>query len=123
MTLLIILFGVLITMAGIVIIINPETLFGFLRNHSEKLVLQVLAVGARVVLGLLLINQSSESRYPLVIEVIGWISLAAAIFLAVIGRRNFSRLMSWALSFVKPYGRLGGMLAAAFGVFLVHAYI
>jgi len=123
MTLLIILFGVLITMAGIVIIINPETLFGFLRNHSEKLVLQVLAVGARVVLGLLLINQSSESRYPLVIEVIGWISLAAAIFLAVIGRRNFSRLMSWALSFVKPYGRLGGMLAAAFGVFLVHAFI
>jgi hypothetical protein len=123
MTLLIILFGVLITMAGIVIIINPETLFGFLRNNSEKLVLQVLAVGARVVLGLLLIYQSSESRYPLVIEVIGWISLAAALFLAVIGRRNFSRLMSWALSFVKPYGRLGGILAAAFGVFLVHAYI
>jgi hypothetical protein len=110
-------------MAGIVIIINPETLFGFLRNNSEKLVLQVLAVGARVVLGLLLIYQSSESRYPLVIEVIGWISLAAALFLAVIGRRNFSRLMSWALSFVKPYGRLGGILAAAFGVFLVHAYI
>jgi len=123
MTLLIILFGVLIMMAGIVIIINPETLFGFLRNNSEKLVLQVLAIIVRVMLGLLLIYQSSESRYPLVIEVIGWLSLAAAIFLAVIGRRNFSRLMSWALSFVKPYGRVGGILAAAFGAFLVHAFI
>ena len=123
MTLLIILFGVLILMAGIVIIINPETLFGFLRNNSEKLVLQVLAIVVRVMLGLLLVYQSSESRYPLVIEVIGWLSLVAAIFLAVIGRRNFSRLMSWALSFVKPYGRVGGILAAAFGAFLIYAFV
>jgi len=123
MTILIIIFGVLILMAGIVILINPETIFGFLRDNSGKLGLQILAIVLRVILGLLLIYQSSESKYPIVIEIIGWLSLLAAIFLAVIGRRNFNRLMSWALSFVKPFGRVGGVLAAAFGAFLIYAFV
>ncbi|MBW2284657.1 MAG: hypothetical protein JRF65_08675, partial [Deltaproteobacteria bacterium] len=60
---------------------------------------------------------------PTVIEVIGWISIAAAIFLAVMGRRNFTRLMSWALSLSKPFARVGGIFAVAFGAFLIYAFI
>lgn len=123
MTLLILLFGVLIMMAGIVIVINPETLFGLLRNNAEKPGLHFLAIGVRLVLGLLLIYQSGASRYPVVIEIIGWLSLVAAVILAVMGRRNFKRLMSWVLSLVKPYGRAGGFLAGAFGVFLTYAFV
>jgi hypothetical protein len=98
MTLLIIIFGVLTLLAGIVIVINPEVIFGFLRNNLDKLVLHILAVVIRLVLGALLIYQSNISKSPFVIEVIGWLSIVAAIFLAVMGRRNFNRLMSWALS-------------------------
>ena len=67
--------------------------------------------------------QSNISEFPFVIEVIGWLSIVAAIFLAVIGRRNFNRLMSWALSLSKPFGRVGGVLAAAFGAFLIYAFV
>lgn len=123
MTILIVIFGVLILMSGIFILLNPEAIFGYLRNNSEKLELHILAVVVRVVLGVLLIYQSGESKYPFVIEIIGWLSIVAAIILAVIGRRNFSRLMSWALSFVKPLGRVGGVLAAAFGAFLIYAFV
>jgi hypothetical protein len=31
--------------------------------------------------------------------------------------------MAWALSFVNPLGRAGGLLAAAFGAFLIHAFV
>ncbi len=123
MTILIILFGILTLFAGIVIIINPEVIFGFLRNHLDKLVLHILAVVVRLVLGGLLIHQSNVSRFPFVIEVIGWLSIAAAIILAVIGRCNFTRLMSWALSLVKPIGRIGGVIAGAFGAFLIYAFV
>ena len=123
MTVLIIIFGALTLLAGIVIIINPEVIFGFLRNNLDKLVLHILAVVIRIVLGALLIYQSNISKFPLVIEVIGWLSIVAAIFLAVMGRRNFNRLMSWALSLVKPIGRVGGVLAAAFGAFLIYAFV
>jgi len=123
MTLLIIIFGFLTLLAGIVIVINPEVIFGFLRNNLDKLVLHILAVVVRLFLGILLIYQSNISKFPFVIEVIGWISIVAAIFLAVIGRRNFNRLMSWALSLSKPFGRVGGVLAVAFGAFLIYAFV
>jgi hypothetical protein len=123
MTILIIIFGALTLLAGIVIVINPETIFGFLRKNLDKVELHILAVVVRIVLGVLLIYQSRISEFPLVIEIIGWLSIVAAIFLAVMGRRNFKRLMSWALSLAKPIGRVGGVIAMAFGAFLIYAFI
>ncbi len=89
----------------------------------DKLELHILAVVVRVGLGVLLIYQSNVCKFPFVIEIIGWLSIIAAIFLSVMGRRNFKRLMSWALSFVKAFGRVGGALAAAFGSFLIYAFV
>lgn len=106
-----------------VIVINPQVIFGFLRNNLEKLSLHILAVVVRLILGALLINQSSISKFSLVIEVIGWLSIVAAISLAIIGRRNFTRIMSWALSLSMPFGRFGGIVAVAFGVFLIYAFV
>ena len=123
MTALILIFAALTLLAGIVIVVNPEVIFGTLRNHLDKLALHVLAIVVRLVLGVLLIYQSDISRYPLAIEIIGWISIAAAIILAVIGRDNFMRLMSWALSQVKPFGRVGGVAALGFGAFLIYAFV
>ena len=123
MTLLIIIFGALISLAGLVILINPETVFGFMRDRLDKLALQILAIAIRVILGALLIYQADASRFPTVIEIIGWISLGAALFIIVMGRRNFIRLMEWSLSFVKKFGRFGGIMAATFGAFLVYAFV
>lgn len=123
MTLLIILFGTLTLLAGIVIVINPEIIFGFLRNNLDKLLLHILAVVVRLVLGALLIYQSGISKFPIAIEIIGWLSIVAAISLAVIGPRNFNRLMSWALSLSKNFGRVGGIVAVAFGAFLIYAFV
>ena len=123
MTVLIIIFGALTLLAGIVIVINPEVIFGFLRSNLDKLVLHIIAVVVRLVIGVLLIYQSNISKFPFVIEIIGWLSIVAAIFLAVMGRSNFNRLMSWALSLSKSFGRVGGILAVAFGAFLIYAFV
>ena len=123
MTILILIFGTLTLLAGIVIVINPEVIFGFLRNHLDKLELHILAVVVRLVLGALLIYQSSLSKFPFVIEILGWISIVAAVIIAVMGRRNFHRLMSWALSMVDPISRVGGVLAMVIGAFLIYAFV
>lgn len=123
MTLFIIIFGTLTCLAGIVILVNPEIVFGFLRKHSYKIELQILAVAIRLVLGVFLIYQSGDSKYPFVIEIIGWLSIVAAVFFAVIGRNNFTRLMAWALSKVKTLGRVSGIFASAFGAFLIYAFV
>lgn len=123
MTELIIIFGALILLAGLVILVNPESIFGYLRRNLDQPAVYILAIVVRVALGVLLISQSGPSKYPLVIEVLGWISIVAAFSLAVMGRRNFHRLLTWVLSFFKPYGRVGGVFAVAFGGFLIHAFV
>jgi hypothetical protein len=123
MTILIIIFGALTLLAGIIIIINPETIFGLFNKHTEKVELQILAVVVRLMLGALFIYQAGASNYPFVIESLGWLSIVAAIFFAAIGRNNFNRLLSWALSLAKPVGRVGGVLAVCFGAFLIYAFI
>ncbi|MCP4370929.1 MAG: hypothetical protein GY797_22870 [Deltaproteobacteria bacterium] len=123
MTVMIIIFGALTLVAGIVIVINPEVIFGFLQKNLDKPAVHILAVAVRLVIGVLLIFQSNISKFPYVIELIGWLSIVAAITIAVMGRRNFKRLMSWALSLSKPFGRVGGILAVAFGAFLIFAFV
>lgn len=123
MTLLIILFGALTLLAGIVIASNPEVIFGYLRTNLDKLSLHILAVVIRLVIGILLISQSNVAKFPFVIEILGWLSIAAALTLGVMGRRNFNRLMSWALSLSRPLGRASGVFAAGFGAFLIYAFV
>lgn len=125
MAVLIILFGILTLLAGIVIVIviNPDVIFGVLRSNIDKPALHILAVVVRLALGALLIYQSDVSKFHFVIEIIGWLSIIAAIVFAVMGRGNFNRLMSWALSLSRSFSRAGGVLAVAFGAFLIYAFI
>ena len=123
MTYIIILFGLLTLLAGVIILISPKIIFGVLRKNIEFLWLHVTAVGVRLALGTLLILFANESKFPIIITVLGWLSIAAAITFILIGRQRFIALMNWAFSLLKPYGRVGGLFAAVFGGFLVYAFL
>ena len=123
MSILIIIFGVLMLLAGISLITKPEIIIRVLRDNSNKLWLHIGAVVVRLLLGALLIYQASVSRFPVTMEVIGWIAIFAAIVFTIIGRNNFKRLISWAFSLVDPFGRIGGVLAICFGSFLIYAFV
>jgi len=123
MTLFIQIFGLLTTITGLVILINPEIVFSLLRKNINKLGLQIIAVVIRLALGICLIYQAGSSKFSLAIEIIGWISIVAALFLTFIGRARFKTLMVWALSQVKTMGRIGGVFASMFGAFIVYAFM
>ena len=123
MTIIIIIFGSLILLAGALLLINPQTIFGFLRKNIENPVIQLFAILVRLVIGILLITQSNLSRYPSTIEIIGWILIIAGISLALIGPANFRQLMSWVLKKFVAFGQIAGVIAIAFGGFLVYAFI
>ena len=123
MNYIVILFGAATLVAGIIILINPETVFGLLHRKSDSLGMHILAVVVRIILGIALILCAAGSKYPPAILILGWISVVAAAVLGVMGRTNFKRLMSWALGLAPSFGRIGGLLAILFGGFLVHAVI
>ena len=123
MNYIIMLFAIAIIAASIIIVINPETIFGLLRRKLESLGLHILAVVVRVILGVALMMYATESKYPTAISILGLISIVAASVLGIMGRTNFKRLMSWALSLSPSFGRKGGLLAILFGGFLIYAVV
>lgn len=123
MSFIIIFFGALTALAGMVIIISPDTVFGLFRKNVDNLFMHIIAVLVRLIIGVVLILQADVSRFPLVMEIIGWMSIAAAVLFTVIGRRNFGRIINWGLSMENKIGQLGGVAAICFGAFLVYAFI
>ncbi|MDX1301701.1 hypothetical protein [Photobacterium sp.] len=123
MNYVILLFGILILFSGLLIIIKPAYIFDFIRSHSESVSLHIFAVIIRLILGVALLTYAAESKYPFILEIIGWLSVSAAIIFAAIGRSRFTRLITWVLSFTLPFSRLGGIVAAFFGCFLIYAVI
>jgi len=123
MNYIIMLFGAATIVTGIIIVINPESVFGLMRRKLESLGLHILAVVVRIIIGAALIMCAAESKYPTAIVILGWTSIVAASVLGIMGRTNFRRLMSWALSLKPSFVRIGGFLAILFGCFLIHAVI
>lgn len=120
---IIILFGAATVIAGIIIVINPDTVFGLIRKHLNSLGMYVLAVAARILLGAALILCAADSKYPTPVEIIGWITLLAALVLGLMGRTRFKSLIAWALGIPNSFRRIGGVLVVLFGGFLVYAVI
>ena len=123
MNILIIIFGALMLLAGASLIVSPATIINRLRENPEQLWLHVGAVVVRLLLGGLLVIQASGSKFPLIMSIIGWLSIFAALVFLFIGRDKFQRLLTWAFSSVKPLAPFSGMMALLFGSFLIYGFI
>ena len=116
------LIGVLIFLLGVVIVISPARITDYLRKYKNHAALRIAAVIARLLIGILLVSQADSSRFPLVIKLIGGVSIIAAVVLWLMGSRNFHRLMSWTLSRANLYMRAGGVIGVVLGAFIVFAF-
>lgn len=123
MSMLVIIIGIVILVTGLFIMMYPENVFGALRTHVNQLSLHIIAIVSRLLIGGLLVFSASASAFPFAIEVIGWLAIIAGFFLLFAGRKVFIRIMWWALSLSAPLKRLAGFFAAAFGMFLIYAFV
>ena len=71
-------------------------------------------------LGRILIQQSTHSKFPLIIEILGWLMMLATLFLLLLGR---PRIMRWLMTKLKQLSRLTGLFALVFGAFLIYAFL
>ena len=123
MTITITLFSILIFLAGIVLLINPKPLFDFLGKNLNKSYVYISAVIVRLVLGAFLVATASQSKFPVAVQILGWLFIAVAVGLVIVGNSNFKKLVSWVLSRFAPYARVSGLFAVLFGGLLLYAYV
>lgn len=123
MTYIILLFGVFIILSGTVLVIIPDYIINQFAKHGDSFSLHFFAVLVRIILGVAFVIGASESKYPLILQIFGWLSIFAALVLAVIGRDNFKKIMKWTIKILPLFKRLMGFFAILFGCFLIYAVI
>ena len=120
MKLLIILFGVLICLAGLTILILPEK-FKNIMNRWTGQPRFLFAVIIRVLFGALLLSEAANLKFPLAMKVIGAISILAAVVLLLIGQERMDRFIDWWMKQSDNLLRVSSVLAIAFGAFFIYA--
>ena len=120
---LIVLFGVLILAIALVILFRPALIIDQIQRYSHTLSMHLLAIVVRVILGIALLQYADHSKFPLVLQIIGWLSLAAAVVLAAIPRKRIGDLINWILNRFGGHIRIGALAALLFGVFLIYAVL
>lgn len=123
MNYIILFFGALIALSGAVLLIRPDTIFSIFTRYANSIGFHLFAIMVRIALGVVLVIGASESKFPVVLQVLGWLSISAALVLMVIGRVRFQSLIKWALRLAPTFTALAGLLAILFGGFLVYAVL
>lgn len=123
MRLIILLFGLAIAGTGVLMFGKSREMLGFLERHAGSPFIQNLAIGVRLVLGIALIGYAEESRFPLLLNIFGGLSIAAAIFIAILPAQRFERIVRWATGRFVDYVKPASVVVVVFGLFLVVAVI
>jgi len=118
-----IVFGVFSVLVGLLILARPSVVTRFLLANKERPFVHISAVMARLVLGAALVITATASKFPVILLWLGWLTIAAGLVMAFIGRVRFGRMLSWVERISQRFGRVGGLVAALFGLFLVYAYL
>ena len=119
---LVYLIGAMIAVGGVLLLVRPALMIGLIESGAGRPWLYTFAIIVRVVLGVLLVTGAAQSRYPLVVEILGWLVLAAALVLLLMGSKRFYRLIRWIMQKVRPFAPIGGLIGVLFGVFLICAF-
>jgi hypothetical protein len=120
MSILIAICGALIAVIGALGMLSPDKFRGLLTLWPSRGRFW-FAVLIRLALGVLFLWLAEDLRYPLVMKIIGGISILAAFGILIMGRQSLDRLVAWWLGRGDGLLRLGTLFAMLFGVFLVHA--
>jgi len=120
---IILLFGVLMSLGGAVLIIRPEFIFSILTKYGDSLSLQIFAVIVRILFGVALVIGASESKYPIVLQIFGWLLISAALVIGGIGRERFKKVVKWSVKLPTLIYRLASVLSILFGCFLVYVVV
>lgn len=82
-----------------------------------------LAIGIRLLMGVLLWWLADELRHPHVMRILAVVALAAAVAILVMGQARLDRMVNWWLGLGDALLRVSLTFAAVFGAYLVYVAI
>ena len=80
----------------------------------------LFAVISRIIIGAILLLEASNLKFTFAMQIIGGISILAAIALLLMGEGRMDRMIDWFMRLSDEVFRLVSVFAIAFGAFFVY---
>lgn len=122
MKFILIFLGILMVMAGVGTLINPEIITDTFTDNSVDSSLYIGVIAFRLTFGFLLVWTAELSKYPKVIKIFGYLAIIAALIFILIGHDGFQNFMSEIIPVFTAQSQTAGLLSIVFGGFLIYAY-
>lgn len=117
------LFGLIMVMASLVMVAKPDALGRFIVRFCRMPYMHPLEILIRLSFGVLFLRYAEDSKFPLIIEITGYVLLAAGVGLIFLPPSYHRRFGIWAAESLSRFFRPAGLGSLAFGVFLIYAAV
>jgi uncharacterized membrane protein YjfL (UPF0719 family) len=115
--------GTVIALLCIWGLFSPQKLVDYVKGVMDDSRGLAIAVGMRILLGLALLVAAGSSQFPQIFQVLGWLALAAAVVLLIVGAELPRKLIAGVAAMNPLLIRVWLLFGVAFGAFLSFAAI
>ena len=111
--------GVAICLAGLIILISPKK-FRNVMNYFAGQQRFLFAVIARIIIGAILLLEAPNLKFTFAVQIIGGISILAAVVLLLMGQERMDRIIDWFMRLSDEVFRFASVVSIAFGAFFIY---
>ncbi len=112
------LFGIVIILCGAIMLGRPNIWILFWTRFSCKSYFHWTEICSRAVFAFIFLKFGNETRYPAVMEIMGYLMIIATIALLIMGSRKHRAFALKSMESLGPIFRPAGIVAILFGAFL-----
>ncbi len=123
MNLVVIAIGLSMIIVAAAMLVRPAQFSDNMKGYAGTTSLYVFELAMRFTLGAVLILIAGDSRFPMLLQAVGSVSIAAGAILMMLPRVCFERLITWLLERFGNYLRMGSLVPFLFGGFLIYAVL
>ena len=103
---------------------KPQTALVYLGKMASTNLINYTEITIRIIVGIAFVVFASHSRFPMMLEVFGWILVVTSLVLYFIPRKWHSAYaVFWSKKLTPLMTRLAGLIGLAAGIFLLYAAI
>ncbi len=117
---IVLLFGIVVCVFSMWAMFVPQRLRQLVSAITYQTWGYYAAAAVRVLLGLALIFAAPGSRFPVVFLLVGWLAIAAAVGLLIVGQDRLTKLVAWFNRLSDMIFRAWLLTAVVFGLFLAY---
>ena len=104
-------------------ITSPSRLTEWVSSLLERKYTLTIGVGVRLIFGVLFIFAAPATRFPIFFQILGYLMIAAAVLIAVIGRERLGRFIAWWMKLPLLIVRLWLCAGLVFGAFILYGIL